>query len=451
MNFKRLENFIFDKMSAMNTAGVSMALIQGEEIIWSRGFGFRSVEERLPATPETVYDVASVTKSFTAAAILLLAEQGKLNLSDPVAKFIPDFTINPFGEIITIEHLLTHSSGIPGLGVSERMVGAVKGTRNDLMPIVDFEDYLLFIQDADQWVVARPGERYLYSNTGYVLLGYIIQQCSGVPFKDFMKSNIFEPLGMLRSYLTKKEVEADHDVATLHGIVDGRRIPMPYPFGSTPSHSGLITSVNDLARFIIMFNQQGEYRGRRVMAAETVEAILTPRIQIDSSGEMSYGYGMDLIPNFFGYKLAGHGGWIDISTSYMGFIPEKQLGVAVLVNGAGYIPNFMGMVGLAMLLGEDPEELPFIKRDRMLDELAGTYYTFRDTIPAKVKRMGAFLVLELQIENYRTITVPLVPDTMTETHRSFYTMLLTRRKEMEFIMKDGQVEMHYDRWLFRKA
>lgn len=115
MDFKKLEYFIFEKMAQMNTAGISMALVAGNEVVWSRGFGFRDVAQRLPATSGTIYDVASVTKSFSAVAILQLQEQGKLSLEDPVTKFIPEFHIKPFGETIKIKHLLTHTSGLPGL------------------------------------------------------------------------------------------------------------------------------------------------------------------------------------------------------------------------------------------------------------------------------------------------------------------------------------------------
>jgi CubicO group peptidase (beta-lactamase class C family) len=409
------------------------------------------VGERLPATPGTVYDIASVTKSFTAAAVLQLEEQGMLSLEDPVDKFIPEFHIKPFGETIKIKHLLTHSSGIPGLGSSTRMKGSILGTRDDLMPIVEFEDYLTFMRDAQEWAVARPGERFLYSNEGYALLGYLVQLCAGIPFTEYVKNNILEPLGMTRSYFNKVEVEADPDVATLHAInTEGHRVPMPYPFGRVNSHSGLISNADDLMRFVSMCINRGEYEGARVLSAQSVEAMLTPRIPTGSSREMSYGYGFDLIPDFFGHKLAGHGGWIDISAAYVGFVPEKRLGAVVLMNGAGYLPDFIAMYGLAMLLGENPDSLPFIVRDRMLEELTGTYKTYMDTIGAQVKRMGGFLMLELRYEDHRRMTVPLIPDTLTENHRLFYTMFLTVRSDVEFTVKNGRIELNYQRWLFRK-
>ena len=277
MDFKKLEYFIFEKMAAMNTAGISMALVEDDEIIWSRGFGFRSISERLPATPGTVYDVASVSKSFTAVAVLQLQEQRKLSLEDPVAKFIPEFQIKPFGETIKIKHLLSHTSGLPGLGSSTRMK-AVIGTRNDLMPLISYEDYLIFLHDAQQWALAKPGERYLYSNEGYALLGYVIQKCAGISYDEYITSNILAPLGMTRSYFSREDVEADHDVATLYALIEGRLVPKPYLYTHVNSFTGLVTNVLDLTKYVSMLINRGTYQGTRVLSPQSVEAMSTMQI-----------------------------------------------------------------------------------------------------------------------------------------------------------------------------
>ena len=454
MDFKKLEYFIFEKMSDMNTAGISMALVEDDEVVWSRGFGFRSVAKRLPATPGTVYDVASVTKSFTAVAILQLQEQGKLSLEDPVAKFIPEFHIKPFGETIKLKHLLTHTSGLPGLGSSTRMKSVI-GTRKDLMPLVTVEDYLLFLKDAQHWAVAKPGERYLYSNEGYALLSKVIQECSGTRFEDYIKAYILTPLGMTRSYFSRADVEADHDAATLYALVEGRLVPKPYLYTHVNSFTGLVTNVLDLTKYVSMLINRGTYQGNRVLSPQSVEAMITSHIstrgQLDSDVSNGYGYGLDIIPGFLGHTLAGHGGWIDISTAYMGFLPEKRIGVAVLANGAAYVPNFIAMYGLAMMLGEDPNALLFIERDRMLNELTGTYHTYMNTIGAQVSQIGGSLMLELRYENHRGVILPLTPDTLTEKRRLFFTMSLTSRVTVEFTVEKGRVELVYERFLFRKT
>lgn len=452
MTFAKLEKFVFEKLSALNTPALSIAIREGDEIVWSRGFGFRSVEQRKGATAGTLYDVASITKSFTGAAILQLAERGQLDLEAPVKQYLPKFNIQPFGEIVKVKHLLNHTSGLPGLGSSTRMKGALIGTRDDLMPIVTFEDYLLFMDGAEDWAVAKPGEKFFYSNEGYALLGYIIQEVSGTTYEQHIKTNLLEPLGMTRSYFTQAEVEADSDVATLYAILEGRLTPMPYPHRDVSSFSGLVSNVTDLTKFTAMLMNGGEYQGTRVLAPETVELMLTPQAPIyEKESRYKAGYGLEFIQNFFGNTLAGHGGWIDISAGYLGFIPERNVSVAVQINCAGYLPDFFAMYALALYLGEDPESLPFLERDRMLGELTGTYRTFKNTIEARIKRMGGFLALELRYEKHRTVVLPLAPEELTEEQRSFYSMALTLRQNVDFRVKDGQVEFIYERFLFRKV
>ncbi len=451
MSFDKLEAFIFDKLAAQATPALSIAIFDDDEIVWSRGFGYRSVADRLPATPETLYDTASITKSFTAAAVLQLAERGLISLEDPVSKYIPRFRIEPFGEVVRVKHLLNHTSGIPGLESSTRMKWLV-GTRDDLMPVVSFEDHLLFMNGAENWVAARPGERFFYSNEGYALLGLIIQEATGMPYEHYLRKNLLEPLEMTRSCFQRADVEADSNVATLYAIFDGKLTPMPYWFRAANSFSGLISCASDLLKFASMLLNGGVYKGTQVLSADTVRLMLTPHDPTAGrEGRSRSGYGLEFIEDFYGVTLAGHGGWIDISAGYLGFIPEKRLGVAVQINCAGYLPDFIGMYALALYLGEDADSLPFLVRDRMLGELVGTYRTFRNTIEAKVTRMAGCLILEVRIENHRIVQMPLFPDDLQPERRIFYTMNLTLRQTVEFSFKNGQVELIHERFLFRKV
>jgi CubicO group peptidase (beta-lactamase class C family) len=451
VNFDKLEASIFDKLAALSTPALSIAILESDDIVWSRGFGFRSVADRLPATPDTLYDTASITKSFTAAAVLQLAERDVISLDDPVSKYIPKFKIEPFGETVRVKHLLNHTSGIPALESSTRMKALI-GTRNDLMPVVSFEDHLLFMNGAEKWVAAKPGERFFYSNEGYALLGLIVQEATGMSYEQYLRANLLEPLDMTRSCFQRADLEADSDVATLYAIFDGKLTPMPYLFRAANSFSGLISCTTDLLKFAAMLANGGAYKGTRVLSPETVALMLTPHDPSGGrEGRSRAGYGLEFIEDFYGTTLAGHGGWIDISAGYLGFIPEKRLGVAVQINCAGYLPDFIGMYALALYLGQDADSLPFLVRDQMLNELVGTYRTFRNTMEAKVTRMAGCLILEVKIENHRTIYMPLFPDEITPERRTFYTMNLTVRQTVEFSLKNGQVEMLYDRYLFRKA
>ena len=131
-NFKDLEGFIQEKMSKTKIPGLSIAIIEDDEIIHARGFGFRDVSSGLPATPKTLYGIGSVTKSFTAIAVMQLVEEGRIRLDDPIENYIP-IKLAPYGEDVSIHHLLTHSSGVPNLAYAEafinRLVRMGKGRR----------------------------------------------------------------------------------------------------------------------------------------------------------------------------------------------------------------------------------------------------------------------------------------------------------------------------------
>lgn len=454
--FRQLEQFIFDKMVDMNTAGASFAFFEGDKIVWSRGFGYRDIDKRLPATPDTMYDVASVTKSFTVTAIMQLVEQGKLSLDDPIENIIPDFHVRPGGEQILVRHLITHTSGIPELGSSTRMKGALIGTRDDIMPLADFPDYLLFMSDLDKWTIGKPGETFRYSNDGFALLGYIVQLVSGMSYQAYLKQNVLEPLGMTRSTFAKADADADDNVATPYALIDGRHVPMIYPFKHIGSFSGLITSPIELAKFSAMMLNGGVApgTGARVLSQASIDEMLVPRIPTDDGEgvEKLYdsSYGFEIIPDFFGKRMVGHGGWIDISVAFHGFVPEAGIGAAIGMNGAGFLPDLIAMYGMALMMGKNPLDLPYVEPMVLIGELPGTYHTYRDTLPCKVRQVGSFLMIEMQIEKHRTITVPLVPDVLTHERRLFYTKLLNYRRNVEFTVKDGVVEFTYERFIFRK-
>ena len=134
MNSSQLESFIFEKIADSKLPGVSAALVMNDEIVWSRAFGFRDIERGLGATTHSLYCIGSVTKSFTALAIMQLAEQEKLSLDDAIDKFVP-FDLKPHGEPIRIWHLLSHTSGIPALAYAEAVIRSATGASESWLPM----------------------------------------------------------------------------------------------------------------------------------------------------------------------------------------------------------------------------------------------------------------------------------------------------------------------------
>ncbi|WP_231833704.1 serine hydrolase domain-containing protein [Pyrococcus horikoshii] len=286
MEFVELESFIVEKMSEKKVPGISISIIKDGEVIYAKGFGYRNVEAKLPSTPETIYGIGSITKSFTALAIMKLAEEGALSLEDPVEKYV-NIKLRPFGKPVTIHHLLTHSSGIPSLGYAEAFIEGMIG-EDRWLPVASPDQIIAFAKDMEKWAVAKPGERFFYLNTGYVLLGKIISKVSGVPYEEYVRKKILEPLGMKRSYFSKEEVEKDKDVAMGY-IVDkeGKLIPQGFPYGIT-SDGGLLSNVLDLAKYLKMYMERDE----KVVSKESIEAMEKPYIKVpwELFGGESYGY-----------------------------------------------------------------------------------------------------------------------------------------------------------------
>jgi len=454
MSFTKLETFIFDKLSQTKLPGLSAAILQDGEMVWARGFGFRDLARGQAATPNTLYAIASLTKSFTCVAILQLAEQGQLSVDDPIDRYVP-VNIRPGGEPIRIKHLMSHSSGLPALAYAESLIDNLIGDGDHWLPVASYNDMFTFLQDAGEWAVTRPGERWFYLNEGFVLLGAIIEKCAGIPYIDYIQRHILAPLGMKRSFFQKEAVESDLDVATPYIIArDGERIASRYPYGALSSDGGLFSNAPDLLRYLAMFLGQGQYNGVKLLTPASVTAMMTPYVNVPQRegpfGQAGYGYGLRITPNFLGHTLVGHGGSVGVATSYIGFIPEKNIGMALVTNGSGYPTGQMVLYGLALVLGANPEELPFVQRERRLKELEGRYETYKGAMKLQVRCAGDFLMAEMKTKHTDATTI-LVPDTLEEKTRTFFILESGYKIGIEFTVQDGAVDLLYERYRLKKV
>ena len=453
LKFSKLEAFIFEKLSDAKMPGLTIALIRGDEILWKRGFGFRDLSYGLAATPHTLFSIASVTKSFTCIAIMQLAEQGKLTVDDPIDAYIP-FRLKTEREPVKIWHLMSHSSGIPALAYAESVIRSAIGAGEHWLPIGNTSDMLTFMEEAGDWAISRPGERFFYLNEGYVLLGAIVEKCSGMPYPAYVREHILKPLGMERSFFEKDDVESDQDVGTPYIITrDGERKASVYPFGGISSDGGMISNVVDLAKYVSMFLGWGEYAEARVLSRESVESMQVSRVRTPTEspfGDVGYGFGLGVVPDFFGRKLIAHSGNVGVATAYIGFVPEENDGIALLANGEGYPMSNFGMYGLALLMGEDPEKLPFVSRERALTEIEGIYETYKGTMKAQVKKRGDFLMMEIK-DKYTDVIVTLVPSKLGKNLRTFYTLDNSNRLLVEFRVRKDETSMLYERYYMKKT
>jgi CubicO group peptidase (beta-lactamase class C family) len=305
--------------------GASLLVVKDGKPIIRRGFGYADLESRVKAAPETNYRMASVSKQFTAASILLLKQDGKLRLEDPVRKYLPELPESD--EKVTIYHLLTHSGGLIDY---EDLVPADRTTQ------LDDADVLSLIA-AQHRLYFEPGTAFRYSNGGYVLLGLIVQRLSGMDLADFMKRRIFQPLGMNETLM----YEHGHGPEVAHRAygysnVDGKWTKTDQSVTSaTRGDGGIYSSVDDLGKW------DAALYSDRLLNEESRRAAFTPH---DPSGDPDTGYG-------FGWRLSDDTVWH--SGESIGFRnvivrwPKQHLSVIILSNRNEFQPY-----PLAIAIGE---------------------------------------------------------------------------------------------------
>ena len=213
-----LDLWIEEQLAYQQLPGLAIGIVYDQELIWSKGYGFSDLDEQTPVTPTTLFRIGSVTKVFTATAILQLRDAGKLRLDDPITRHLPEFAIkNPFPDApeITIWNLLTHTAGLPREGAFPYWTDHDFPTREELVAAA-----------ATQTLIYSPGTQYKYSNLGVSLLGAIIEKVSGESYQDYVTKHIFSPLGMSRSSVDPTlEQSASLAKAYMRRQPDGSRKP----------------------------------------------------------------------------------------------------------------------------------------------------------------------------------------------------------------------------------
>jgi CubicO group peptidase (beta-lactamase class C family) len=462
---EKFENMIATVMAQARIPGLSVAIVKQNRVIYARGFGSRNLKDNLPATPHTLYGIGSCTKSFTALAIMQLVEQGKLSLQHPVNKYLP-LKIGGKDDPITIHHLLTHSSGMPNLGLAASIIYKMNEIYEDWTPLSSFEDLMLHINGASEEVAAKPGERFFYFNEGYTLLGEIIQKITKMKCEDYIKEKILTPLKMNRSTFLKEEFTKDPDAMTPYFIQTKKETitapPVTHPFHSfIYAPGGLISPVTELANYLIATMNNGIFQDTKILEAPLLEEMQKIHIEAKgwakahaygSCGREGYGYGWGIYENFLGHKLVRHGGSTAVSSAYLAFVPDLKIGVAGAANvGAGPDPVLLG--ALAFLMGRDPEkEMPFFEREKKLGKLAGLYQTYKGINKATIVKKAGLLYLEVK-EKWMEASEPLIPETEKLENLKFYMVTPTGDKmPVEFTVdSSGKVDLYVERNRFHKV
>lgn len=441
------DDLIFSKMSETKLPSVAACIIEDGRVVHRRAYGYKNNSGAIPATPQTLYGIGSITKSFIAVSIAKLVEAGKMDFHDPVTKFLP-LKQKAF-EGVEVHHLLSHTSGIPGLGALEVSLYTQFGEYHHWLPIAGVEDMSSFMSDVDDWVEAKPGAKYHYFNEGFVLLGDIVTKASGKPWDKFLKDEVLTPLKMNRTFIQKADVEADPDVATPYAIRGTRVKETPMPYGSSAA-GGIMSNVVDLTNYLMMFIDGGEFEGRRILGRDTLEKLETPYAKRPAKyddGEF-YGYALGIHPDFHGHKLVGHGGSVDVFTSSMKYMRDLKDGVVLLSNGTGYGMTLLSMCAVSQLIGHDPSELPEFRLDTLLKKLEGQYMSYKGTLFAEVRKAGSFLLLSGEDIGKDIV---LVPQGEEGNVARFYTLDGGARMEVNFRFNEHGIELLFERYRYRRS
>jgi CubicO group peptidase (beta-lactamase class C family)/ATP-dependent Clp protease adapter protein ClpS len=349
-----------------DSPGIAVLVAQNGKILFEKGYGLADIEHHVLVTPQTQFRIGSITKQFTAAAILKLQEQGKLSVNDKLSKYIPDF---PRGDEVTLHHLLTHTSGIHSYTDKPGFLDTVTNTITTEALIKSFKNDPY---DFD------PGKKWLYDNSGFLLLGYIVEKVSGQTYGDFLRTTFFEPLGMAHTGVHRKGLALEHEALGYQYQAGKFSRALDWDMSWAGGAGALYSTVEDLFRW-----NEGVFNGK-VLSEASLKAAFTPVKTEENKNENStdgYGYGWGLA-TLRGTREISHNGGLNGFSSSLVRIPAENFTVVALANalppGPGVEPGGSAHRMVEFCLGEKlaPREAPRLSQKvspAALDALVGRY------------------------------------------------------------------------------
>ncbi len=311
--------------------GATVLVAKKGKILYHKAFGLANMELEVPMKPDNIFEIGSITKQFTSVAILMLMEQGKLTIRDEITKFIPDYPTH--GKTITIHHLLNHTSGIKSYTSMNLSEIAAK----DMTPTEIIDYFKNEPMDFD------PGEEWKYNNSGYIILGYIIEKVSGQSYEDFVEQHIFKKLQMNNSrYGSKSEIIKNRasGYQTKDGYINSAYLSMTLPYAA----GSLMSTVEDLHTW------QNAINTNVLVKAETIQKAFQ-NTTLNNKKPTHYGYGWT-VNKVNGTPSIEHGGGIFGYTSYQIYVPKDDVHVAILTNCNCNNPTEIAIQAAAIAIGK---------------------------------------------------------------------------------------------------
>lgn len=348
--FADIDSYVSRVMGEERIPGVAVVVVQGSRISYLRGFGTVSLRNPSPVSPQTVFDLASCSKSFTALAVLLLHEQGLVELDNPATDYLPDFHLadRETSSQVTVRHLLNHASGLPGRFAEPLAFHSGSDAMDKL------------VSSMAKIHLNRPaGASFDYSDLNYALLGAIIEKVTGVPFEDYLHEQVFTPLELTSTTLYPGEAAA-MERADGHQLSFGHVITRNTPVYRSAAPAGwVMSSAEDLGRWLILNLNGGRLDGRQAVPVSLIQLMQTPGVTFMQNG-FEVGYGMGWFTGTLANRqpVVWHSGDTANFATDMVLLPGLGLGVAVLVNSQNSSRVHEVAPGIVGILMERPFELP---------------------------------------------------------------------------------------------
>jgi D-alanyl-D-alanine carboxypeptidase len=362
--FRAIDQFVLYSMEANGTPGLALAVTTGDGLLYSGTYGYADLKNKTPVTPETLFQIGSITKSFTALGLMHLWDEGVFDPRKPVADYLPWFSVQSEFEPIAGHHLLSHTAGIPA-------------NRDDIFG----SPYMAWAlrEQATAW---PPGERFLYSNVGYQVLHVLLEELSGETYGEYIERLILEPLEMDQ---TNAAITLESRSSQAIGYIqpyDDRPAHRSRPLVEAPFHAYAIgdgciqSTASDMAAYVRMLLNRGHGPRSRLVSEEAFDRFASPHIQPSAEHpEEGYGYGIYTgIKD--GHQYLRHSGGMVGLYAYIAADVTDGLGVVVLVNGPAEmrgIAEYALRAVAAADRGEDPPPMPDLETDPALVENASDY------------------------------------------------------------------------------
>ncbi len=329
---KKLDDLIQNTIKTFDVPGMSVGIVKDGQIVYSKGFGVRSLKNNQPMDQNTLVGIASNSKGFTATALAILADEGKLNWNDKVSKYIPDFQMNdPYvSQEVTIKDLITHRAGL-GLGQGDLMFFPEGGS----LTVNDIVHNVRYLKPENPFRTTLD-----YNNIMFIVAGEVIHRVSGLSWADFIEQRIMKPVGMTASFGSYNRAKNSSNIIDAHAPIDGKAVAVPHDWNETANAAGgIMSNIADMTTWAnCLINGFVTKEGKRLVSEKNAHELWSLQMPDKVAAKNPYdtnfyGYGLGwFVSDVKGHQQVQHSGGLIGTVTHFTLIPDLKLGIVVLTN-----------------------------------------------------------------------------------------------------------------------